>query len=150
MKIKFFIKEVLKLSACFLLFIALYILYLSGIFSKFNNGNFTSLVFENAHTGLVKPAMKIAFDDQNRMSDKIAKVETPLESYERKTDSGQKIALDNMPVVLFDISIQPIFEKSNNTVLFLWIIVFVLVLLYSANLIRKIIKKAKINKIKKI
>lgn len=145
MKIKLINKKSIGIiSKCFLVFVVLCALYLLVILPKLNGENFTGLVLENAHTGLFKPAMRIAFDDQNN-KERLAKIENPT-----KTEAQNKeVALEsNLPTVLFDVSVQPIFERDNRAFLFLWLSILGTLLLFFAIFIRKTIKKAKIKKIK--
>jgi len=139
-------KNIKFIGRCVLAFIvASAFLYALLILPKLNDENLIDLVMEGAHTGLSKPAVKIAFEGQNKVSDRIAEIENPI----RESPQKQEVAKEDSPTVLFDISAQPVFEKNNKTVLILWIVIFASLIIFIFALIRKIIRKARINKIKK-
>lgn len=119
-------------------------LYALLILPRLNDENLIDLVMEGAHTGLLKPATEIAFEGQNKASDRIAEIENPTGGSQQK----QEMAQAESPIVLFDISAQPVFEKNNKAVLILWIIIFASLVIFTVALIRKIIRKIRINKIK--
>ncbi len=138
-------KTVKFISRCFLAFIvAGAFLYTLLVLPKINDENLIDLVMEGAHTGLSKPVVKIAFEGENKASDRIAKIENPKGTSVQK----QEVAKGDSPIVLFDISAQPVFEKNNKAVLILWILIFASLVVFIIALIRRMVRKAKINKIK--
>jgi hypothetical protein len=120
-------------------------LYALLVLPKFNDKNLIDLVMDGVHTGLSKPVVRIAFDGENKASEKIAEIENP----KRASPQKQEIAEGDSSTVLFDISSQPVFGRNNKIVLILWILIFASFIVFIIGLIRKIVKQTKINKIKK-
>ncbi len=125
--------------------------YFLGIAAEFDSQKVSSIVgfvAENTHTGLVAPMSQIAFNNQNTTGGQFAS-NTQNQNQDKQGEGGRTVALNGIPPVLFDISVQPIFGENNTVVLLLWTTFFVLLLLFAASLIYKAYKKAKLEKIKK-
>ena len=123
------------------------LLYFSGVIGSVYNGQnspLLSFVAQSAHTGLNSPSSQVAFNDQNKNGNQFAS-----NSQNTKQNEGSQVAdSGNMPTVLFDISAQPIFSKTNSAMILLWAIAFLLVFFVVASAIYKAYKKARIKKIK--
>lgn len=136
------------LSCCLALFVCS-TLYFSGISININDGKIQSLSFisRNSHTGLAEPVFQIAINDRDRAASQFA-ANSSNQILNTTPKDEQTVALNNTPRVLFDISVQPIFEKNNAVAISLWLTAFLLFLLIPFGIIYRAYRKAKIKKIK--
>ena len=137
--------------SCCVLFIVCVIFLASGIAAKLNNEkNYSALSFlvQNAHTGLISaPAVQVALNDQSNGNQYASNSGNPTQN---EQNGSRQVAVNTaVPPVLFDVSVQPLFQKNNIFNILLWLAVFVLILLFVENLIYKAYKKTKLKKIKK-
>ncbi|MCX6721347.1 MAG: hypothetical protein NT026_01960 [Candidatus Staskawiczbacteria bacterium] len=110
-----------------------------------------SFLAENSHTGLItSPGNQLALKDKEKNADQYA-VNAPLENNAESQASGTKnVAVGELPTVLFDISAQPLFGKSSEMSVVLWMCGIAAVLLAIIFLARRIYKKIRLKKIRKI
>ena len=138
-------------SSCCLIFIICSALYFSGMLASLDLDKINpliSFISKNSHTGLSDPVSQIAFNNQNESGSRF------VNNYQNKdsgsqVESSQIVALNNIPTVLFDISVQPIFEQGNSVVIILWTAIFLFILLVPAFFIYNTYKKAKKRKNKR-
>lgn len=109
-----------------------------------------SFLADNLHTGLItNPGTQLALKDKDENSTQYAK-KTPVDNNQGANNNDQVAILNNNPTVLFDISAQPLFGKSSQMNLILWISLISASLLLTIFFVRKIYKQNKLQKIKNI
>jgi len=142
-KAKFFI------AGLFFIFVIFLVSYLLGLSVKLDNKNgsvIVSFVVEHSHTGLINVDMsQVALKDQDKTGSRLA-ANIQNNAQGNQVAGAPAVAVDNAPVVLFDISIRPIFEKNNTLGTSLLLIGFLIIFMYAINLLYKIRRKSKLKK----
>jgi hypothetical protein len=125
-------------------------LYFSGVSVKFGDGKNSPVVgfiIENSHTGLVPADMsQVALNDKNANANRFA---VNNQNKVQNTQSANKstVAMNNdNPIVLFDVSVQPMFTKNNTAGILLLSAVFLLILMFAINILNKTRRKSRLKK----
>jgi len=112
---------------------------------------FDDLLTESLHTGLVgSPGAKLALNYENRSGNQLASSPKDAEVQDNGSGENEGIAATNIPKVIFDVSVNPVFEKNNKIVIF-FILVFVAVVCFIfLYFLFRVRRKRLIKKIQKI
>ncbi len=133
------------------IFLILMALSFSGTFD-FTKVSSSAIGFlaEGAHTGLDRaPATQMAFDNYAQKDSQFAQNNQQNNIQGAQAESGEALAMGQIPRVLFDISAQPIFQKQNSTGIILILVSLAVICFALIYYMRKNYIKRKLQRIKK-